>query len=111
MKRLWAVVFLIAVLTLVGYLSFSGSRFFKSGDAETCRGKEFYAEKADVYLYMDHEWVTVYGNDGKETDLKMMDGNDGILTFTDGDFVYRFVMLGEGALFDVQTRCILYEIH
>ncbi len=108
-KRTASVLLLIATLTLVGYLVYTGSRLFGKGGIDDCRNATFYASGVNTFVSIDNELATVYVTEEVETDLTFVGEKDGVLRFTDGEKEYVFLLLSDGTLFDTGKKLVLYR--
>ncbi len=108
-KRIIVIILLVALILVVGYLNFSGSRLFSKCDFEDYRNTEYYAIEQNIFLSIDNEMTTIYGVDEVENELSFLRQKNGIFTFSDGINSYEFIITSEGSLYDVQTDTILYR--
>lgn len=110
-KRILAVALLIITLTAVGYFVYTGSRFsFKEEDYQALIGNTYISKNNDISVRFEEDYSIEYtvGNVAKtlqENTLK-----DGVIICQYSEEEYRFVIISEQTIFDVNRKQILWRI-
>lgn len=106
-KRVVAIMLLILLIWVVGYLVYTGSRLFNnSSNQEHFRGAFFEVNDREFFLEINDNLDANYYHQGIGKKLIFQCFNDGVLTYLDGETEYKFAVVPEG-LYDLQLRVVL----
>ena len=106
-RRIIAVVLLIAVVWIVGYSCYTGSRLTNYPDKlDDYKGSTFEAKDGTMVAFTDENvW---YGVDGESLILlEINEYKEGVITMQREETVYEFVAIDERTIYDTQTKLLL----
>lgn len=111
-KRILAVALLIITLTAVGYLVYTGGRFsFKIDDYQELIGSTYMNKNNDISVCFNEDNSIDYRTENDTYVFAQNDLKDGVIICQYEEEQYRFVIISEQALFDVNTKQILWRTH
>ena len=106
-KRILAVVILILVVLLVGWLWFTGNRLAKYPDSLDGYKRVVFEGKDNTIVAFTDEGAW-YGTEDKEVILlEIMDYEEGVITMQKNDTIYRFVAIDEKTIYDENSKQLL----
>lgn len=106
-KRIIAVVSLLLVIWIIGYLCMTGSRLFSNeSNEEALKGTFYQYNNKEYFLEITDTLEAKLYTQGIGKTLTYDSFEDGIVTFLDGETPYYFAVLPEG-LFDMQLRVVM----
>lgn len=109
-KRILAVALLIITLTAVGYFVYTGSRFsFKEEDYQALIGNTYTSKNNDISVCFEKDNSIEYTIDDVAKALQENTLKDGVIICHQGDEDYRFVIISEQTIFDVNRKQILWR--
>ena len=109
-KRIIAIVFLLLVIWLIGYLCLTGSRLFSNNSNEDALKSTFYQyNNKEYFLEISDTLEGKIYTQGVGKILVYDSFEDGIVKYMDGETPYYFATVPEG-LFDLQLRVVLEVI-
>ena len=106
-RRIIAVVLLIAVVWLVGYSCYTGNRLANYPDTlDGYKKCTFRAKGGPMVAFTDENvW---YGVDGESLILlEINEYKEGVITMQREETVYEFVAIDERTIYDMQTKKLL----
>ena len=106
-RRIIAVVLLIAVVWLVGYSCYTGNRLANYPDTlDGYKNCTFEAKDGTMVAFTDENvW---YGVDGEPLILlEINEYKEGVITMQREETVYEFVAIDERTIYDTQTKLLL----
>ena len=109
LKRILAVVALIAVIFTVGFLVFTGSRLSRYPNArEDFENKTYLSDDGDRVAFTADN--TAYYTVGEaQIKLTIMDYKDGVIYAEKDEASYMFVAIGGDTLYDAQKNEFFYR--
>lgn len=106
-KRIIAVVSLLLIIWIIGYLCFTGSRLFSNNsNEEKIRGTFYQYNNKEYFLEITDTLRAKLYTQGVGKVLEYQSFEDGIITYSDGESPYYFATVPEG-LYDMQLKVIL----
>ena len=106
-KRIIAVVSLLLVIWIIGYLCMTGSRLFSNeSNEEAIKGTFYQYNNKEYFLEITDTLEAKLYTQGIGKTLTYDNFEDGIVTYLDGEAPYRFAVLPQG-LFDMQLRVVM----
>ena len=106
-KRIIAVVSLLLVIWIIGYLCLTGSRLFSNkSNEESLKGTFYQYNNKEYFLEITDMLEAKLYIQGIGKVLIYDSFEDGIVTYLDGETPYRFAVLPQG-LFDMQLRVVM----
>lgn len=108
LKRILAIVALIAVIFTVGFLIFTGSRLNRYPDMiEDFENKTYLSDDGDKVAFTAEN--TAYYTVGEaQIKLTVTDYKDGVIYLEKDEETYMFVAIGGDTLYDVQEKEFFY---
>lgn len=109
LKRILAVVTLIAVIFTVGFLIFTGSRLNRYPDMiEDFENKTYLSDDGDKVAFTAEN--TAYYTVGEaQIKLTVTDYKDGVIYLEKDEASYMFVAIGGDTLYDAQEKKFFYR--
>ena len=106
-KRIIAIVSLLLVIWIIGYLCMTGSRLFSNeSNEEALKGTFYQYNNKEYFLEITDTLDSKIYTQGVGKPLKYVSFEDGIITYLDGEAPYYFATVPEG-LFDLQLQVVL----
>ena len=106
-KRIIAVVSLLLVIWIIGYLCMTGSRLLSNeSNKEEIKGTFYQYNNKEYFLEITDTLEAKLYTQGIGKTLTYDSFEDGIVTYLDGEAPYRFAVLPQG-LFDMQLRVVM----
>lgn len=106
-KRIIAIVSLLLVIWIIGYLCMTGSRLFSNeSNEEALKGTFYQYNNKEYFLEITDTLEAKFYTQGVGKPLTFDNFEDGVITYLDGETPYYFVTVPEG-LFDLQLRVVL----
>lgn len=106
-KRIIAIVSLLLVIWIIGYLCMTGSRLFSNeSNEEALKGTFYQYNSKEYFLEITDTLEAKLYTQGIGKMLTFDSFKDGIITYLDDEAPYRFAVLTEG-LFDMQLRVVM----
>ena len=109
-KRILAVALLIITITAVGYLVYTGGRFSFNGDNyQGLIGNTYTNKENNVVVYFNEENSIEYRTENGTFTLQQSELKDEVIICQDEEEQYRFVIISEQVLYDVNTKQVLWR--
>ena len=109
-KRIIAIISLLLVIWVIGYLCLTGSRLFSNdGNEDSLKGTFYQYNNKEHFLEISDTLEGRIYTQGVGKELIYDSFEDGIVTYMDGETPYYFATVPEG-LFDMQLRVVLEVI-
>lgn len=106
-KRIIAIIVLLLLIWVIGYLCFTGSRLFSNnGNEDTLKGTFYQYNNKEHFLEITDTLDANFYTQGIGKELKFIKCEDGLLTYSDDGISYYFAIVPEG-LYDLQLRLVL----
>ena len=107
MRRIIAVVLLIAVVWIVGYSCYTGSRLTNYPDKlDDYKGSTFEAKDGTMVAFIDENvWYGV--SEEPLILLEISEYKEGVITMQREEAVYTFVAIDKDTIYDCQTKMVL----
>ena len=106
-KRILAVISLILLILVIGYLFHTGNRLFSNNsNEEELKGTFYQYNNKEYFLEITDTLDGKIYTQGVGKPLKYVSFEDGIITYLDGEAPYYFATVPEG-LFDLQLQVVL----
>lgn len=106
-KRILAVISLILLILVIGYLFHTGSRLFSNNSYEDDYKGTFYQYNNKEYFIEFTDTLNIkFYTQGVGKELVFESYEDGIFSYKDGETPYYFATVPEG-LYDLQLKVVL----
>lgn len=107
MRRMMAVVTVVVIAVIVGYVCFTLKQF--DGNVEEIKGATFRNEDKTIVVYFDDELDVTIVENGENKEVKLGKADNTVLVYAEGKTERKFVVVGKDNLYDVASGKMLYR--